>query len=179
MTDSRSVRGIAAVGIAVLLATCTGCVTTEFFNPEFLSSIGLGSKVSLLPGDAPSVLVEVENNTSRVIEVNLSFVNADGDVQVRPVVIAVGDKYAEAVICPVDEMTLGTLNDSRSIGAIVRLGGGTANDPFVTVDPFGATLVDEVNYNCGDSVTFSVQASSVSTSGYQIFAFVRRAGATP
>lgn len=175
MTDLSLFRRLAALGSACLLAAAPGCgLSGEFFNPQFLSSLGVGSKVAVAPGNAPAVLVEVENKTGHVIEANLSFRDANGDVQVRPIVVAIDDKYSETVICPMDEATLGTLNSSTSAGAVVRLGNGTAVDPLIEVDPFGATLVENINYSCGDSITFTVQPSSAASSGYQIIAYVRR-----
>jgi hypothetical protein len=61
-------------------------------------------------------------------------------------------------------------------GAVVRLGTGSAEDPIVEVEAFGTLLRDEVNYVCGDEVTFAVGLSSATASGYQVIAFIRRSG---
>lgn len=174
VTHLRSFRLPAAVAGAALLASSFGCsITSEFFNPEFLSTLGAGSTVAVFPGNAPAIRLEVENRTRNVIEANLAFRDANDEVRVRPIVVDVGDTYAEAIICPMSEVTLGTLNQATSVGAYIRLGGGTQADPLIQVDPFGTTLLADVNYSCGDIVTFTVQPSSAASSGYQIFAYIR------
>ena len=80
-----------------------------------------------------------------------------------------------AVNCPVTEITLGDIADLSQTGALVRLGDGTPDDPFVEVEPFGILFKVGANYDCGDSVTFAVVPSAQTASGYQTIAFVQRA----
>ncbi len=158
---------------AVLLAA--GCVDPlAFLNPAFLQAVGLGEEVADLPGEAPTIILEVENQAGRVIEYNVSWRDGEGSVNVRTGVLAVGDKYSESVFCPIDEMTFGDVGDLTQIGALVRLGAGQADDPVIEVEPFGSLLQLGVNYDCGDSVTFTVLPSSATLSGYQTYAFIRR-----
>jgi hypothetical protein len=149
----------------------------QFFDDEFLTALSMGSRAASMPGDAPAVLVEVENRTSRRVEAQLSWRTEDGEVHFEVFGLAAADKSTEVLICPVDEITLGDVGDLTQPGAFVRLGNGGSNDPFIEVEPFGVLLKDTANYNCGDSVTFTVQASSKTLSGYQIFAYIRRAEA--
>jgi hypothetical protein len=74
-------------------------------------------------------------------------------------------------------MTLGDVGNLDATGAIVRLGGGTADDPYIEVEPFGVLLQEGINYDCGDVITFTILPSSATLSGYQSFAFIRRSGA--
>ena len=130
-----------------------------------------------IPGDAPALLLEVENQTNRLVEAQLSWRTADGQAHFRVVALSPGDKRNEVLICPVDEITLGDVGDLTQPGAFVRLGAGGQNDPYIEVEAFGILLKDQANYNCGDAVTFSVQLSSQTLSGYQIYAYIRRAEA--
>lgn len=169
-----------ACATALLSASCTAIPAAlyEFIDPAFLNSLGIGTQPVTTPGEAPAVILEIENKTSFVIEANLAWRTTDsGTVEQRPVSIGSSEKYSELVFCPLTRVTLGELGDSEAIGAIVRYGAGTAADPFVEVEPFGRDLVVNVNYDCGDVVTFTVLPSSQTLSGYQIFAFIRRSGA--
>jgi hypothetical protein len=157
-----------------LICGCAGVGT--LFNPEFLEQIGATSSAAALPGEAPAVLVEVENNTGHTIDYLLTYRDSTGVVQ-RPNVLGAGLKQGTALVCPVEEVTLGDVSNLDAVGAVVRLGNETPADPFIEVEPFGVLLRDGVNYDCGDVVNFTIQPSSASRSGYQVFAFIRRAGA--
>ncbi len=180
-TSVRSrVRHQAAVALAAALAAAStgGCpVVGSLLNPELTSALGLSSRASELPGEAPAVVFEVDNQTGRPIEFTLSWRDADEQIQQRRRILPDGEKFAEAVVCPVSEVTLGDVSNPEAVGAIVRLGDGTPNDPFIEVEPFGVLLQDGINYDCGDVVTFAVRPSGATDSGFQIFAFIRRSGA--
>ncbi|MBI5863741.1 MAG: hypothetical protein HZB38_04390 [Planctomycetes bacterium] len=164
------------LGLLSAFVALGGCITpTEFFNQEFLAQVGLSAGAANLPGEAPAVIVEVENRAGRVVEAQVTWRGPDGLVEERILVIPVDAKVSEAVICPVDEMTLGDVSNPNATGAYVRLGNGGAADPFIAVEAFGVILKEGVNYACGDSVTFTVMPSSQTLSGYQAFAFIRRA----
>jgi len=158
--------------------SAAGCVGIgEFLSPSFTQALGLGARAATLPGEAPVIVLEVENRSGRVIEFRLTWRDSEGEIQERTRTLGVGAKFSEALICPVEETTLGDVSNLDATGAIVRLGGGTASDPFIEVEPFGVLLQEGINYDCGDSVTFSVQQSGDTLSGYRVFAFIRRSGA--
>ncbi len=164
-----------AVACGVLgLAGCTSI--TSLFNEEFLQSVSLGPRVASLPGDAPAVLVTVENRTTRLLEAQVSYRTLDDAVETYITTVQAGEKTAQAIPCPITEATLGDVSNLDEVGAIIRLGAGTAADPFIEVEPFGVLLQDGVNFDCGDSVTFAVVPSGVTLSGFQVFAFVQRTG---
>ncbi len=164
---------------ATLVSATVGCVgLTDLLNPTFLAALSPGGGVADAPGEAPLVVLEVENGTSHVVEYRLTWRDSEGDISERTGTLAAGGKYAEAVICPVQEMTLGDVSNLNATSAVVRLGDGSVLAPFVEVEPFGVLLQDGINYNCGDVVTFRVLPSQATASGYQIFAFIRRAGAS-
>ena len=170
-------RRIAAVGCVVLGLSLFGCADVlNMFDPTFLEALGAQSRGASIPGDAPAVLVEVENRTGRNIEAQLSWRAGDSEVDFSIFgSMAPGEKQTQVLICPVDEITLGDVGDLDQTGAFVRLGDGGSNAPFLAVEPFGVLLKEGANYNCGDLVTFAIQPSSATRSGYQVFAFIRRA----
>jgi hypothetical protein len=161
--------------IALCLCGCLG--TPEVINPAFFQSLGWTEVAADVPGEAPAIIIEVENGADRVIEFRMTWRDADGDINQRTGVLNVGEKYSEALICPIEEMTLGDVSNLDATGAVVRLGGGTSNDPYLEVEPFGVLLQEGVNYDCGDVVTFTVVRSSATLSGYQSFAYIQRTGA--
>lgn len=162
----------------VCVAGQTGCLSAaSLLNPELLTSLGVTARASDLPGEAPAVVFEVTNQTGRTVEFLLSWRDANNDVQQRRRTLPAGETFSEVVVCPASAVTLGDVSNLQTVGARVRLGNGTENDPFVEVEPFGVLLQDGINYDCGDVVTFSVQRSNATDSGYRVFAFIRRSGA--
>jgi len=166
---------VVAGGLALVLVSGCGDLL-GLFNGEFLSALGMGSSVASLPGDAPTLYVGIQNGTDKVIEAQLSYRTKDTGVETITTVVEPGQTTAQALGCPIDELTLGSVTDAKGVGARVRLGDGTAADPFIEVEPFGVILKNQVNYSCGDGVTFVVNRSSATRSGYLITAFFQRAG---
>lgn len=172
-----SVIGAAAVGL--LLAACIG--PTDLLAPDFLSALGATPQVASLPGDAPALLVAVENRADRLVRATVSYRTGDEGVEVVNYRVEPAGRTAQALICPIKEITMGDVSDTRAIGAEVVLTSGQGQDdiaPFIEVEPFGVLMKEGINYDCGDEVTFAIQLSSATSSGYQIFAYIRRAGAT-
>jgi hypothetical protein len=173
-----------ALGLA--LAGCGAFRLTNLLNPDLLGTLGLGTRVASLPGDAPGLLVGVENRTDRWASIVISYRDGEDKVQSYTTVVKPGDKSAQMLVCPIKEMTLGDVSNLDSPGAVVYLiPEGTAvdadllaNSPVISVDPFGVLLMEGINYDCGDGVTFTVQPSGTSSSGYQTFAYIRRSGSS-
>jgi len=170
------------------LCGCGGAL--NILNPDFLAAVGLGERVAALPGDAPGLLVKVENRTSRWAGVDVSFRDGQDTVDRFTTTLAPGDQNGQMLPCPIKEITLGDVSNLQTPGAVVFLadlttgqqngqqGAVTAADaPFIEVDPFGVLLREGVNYDCGDELLFVVQPSGATRSGYQTFVFVRRSGA--
>lgn len=158
-----------------------GCIGLDgIFASELLSALGGGSSVADIPGDAPAILVTLQNNTGRTIRAALSYRVEDLGVETVTYDIEPGEKTAQALICPIPEITLGNVSDSSATGAVVLLNEGSSDAefdaPYIEVEPFGVIMREGVNYDCGDAITFSVVTSSATRSGYQIFAFIERAG---
>lgn len=172
----NSVRWL-VLGLTAALAMANhGCGSVSgFLNPEFLTSLGIGESVATLPGDAPAIVLGVENRTSRTIEAVVSYRVGVDAVSTFVAVVEPGETTARAVTCPVDAITLGDVNDLSTVGALVRLGNGTPQDPVIEVEPFGVLLRNGANYDCGDGVTFAITNSGATLSGYQVFAFIQRA----
>lgn len=168
----------ASIAIAGYLAALSmgGCTSGNLLNPSFLAALGGGQQAASLPGEAPVLVLEVENSTTSVIEFLLTWRDGEGEVSQRSRTLLAGEKFAEAVICPVEEVTLGDISNLDATGAIVRLGNGNPEDPFVEVEAFGVLLQEFVNFNCGDSVTFEIRPSSATLSEFRIFAFFQSSG---
>lgn len=158
-----------------LVLGVAGCAAIPVLNPEFLAAIGLGQTAAALPDEAPALVVGVDNLTNNTIDARISYRERDGRVIQQFYVLGPGEKTADSLICPIPEVTLGDVGDLEAIGAIVRLGGGTPDDAFIEVEPFGVLLQDEANYNCGDQITFQIVPSGSTLSGFQVLAFVQRA----
>jgi hypothetical protein len=176
------IRLAVIVGSLALGMWLSGCNTLMgAFDPDFLSSLslpGAASQVANLPGDAPALLVAIENRTSLPVRAVLSFRTQNAGVESITYQVESGGRTAQALICPIEAITLGDVSDATAIGADVLLatGGAIAADaPIIEVEPFGVIMQNGVNYDCGDAITFAVQTSSATRSGFQIFAYIRRA----
>lgn len=166
----KAVLGIVGTASAVTLAGCS-----EFSNildPTFIDTLTGANQVAALPGNAPSILLTVENRTNKLAQVDVTYRTSDGVAQRLPITVSGGQQFAQAVACPVEEMTVGEITDLTVSGAFVNLGDGGDSDPFVAVEPFGVLLRDGITYECGDAVTFALVSSTATASGYRIVAFV-------
>lgn len=162
------------------LSAAAGCINpTAVFADDFLQAFGAVPSAASLPGEAPSLVIGVRNDTGRVIEYQLSFRNSAGEIDVRSGALPAsgeGVVISTAQFCPVSEVTLGDVSNLTTTGAVVRLGSGLATDPFVQVEPFGVLLQEGVQYSCGDRITFRVASSSATPSGFRVFATIERTG---
>ena len=112
-------NGLAAGLGAVLSTAVLGCGLlnfSEFLSADLLSSLGVGSKVASLPGDAPGLLVAVENRTSRPCQVQVSYRDANYTVTAYITNVPPGDRNAQMLVCPVAEITLGDVYNLDKIG---------------------------------------------------------------
>ncbi len=178
---ARGVLAVVAVSLA-LGGPGAGCISpAEFVNPELVSALVGGQSVAVLPGTAPGLLVWVENRTNRQAEVVISYRDANDSVKSYTTAVSAGDKSGQMLICPVKEITLGSVSDLTQPGAHVALSENidvsvpAAAIPYIDVEAFGVLLREGVNYDCGDSLLFVVQPSGMTRSGYETIAFFRRA----
>ena len=170
------IRVITVLVTLVASLLLSGCTAVQgLFDEQFLSALGAGTGVASLPGDAPALLVAVENGTDRVVVAVVSYRGSSGETRSFTTLVEPFEQTAQALVCPIEEITLGDVSNGNAIGAVVRLGNGTAADPFIEVEPFGVLLQEGVNYDCGDGLTFSVQPSTATLSGYQTFVSIRHA----
>lgn len=165
-----------ATAFAALSSTGSCVTASDVFNTDFLS--GLFGQNATLPGDAPGLLVAVENRTTRPAQVVVSYRDGDDAVANYTTFISPQDKNQQLLLCPITEVTVGSVGDLEMSGAIVSLvpDATTALDqlPYIQVDPFGSILREEVNFNCGDEVLFVLDESTRTSSGYEVIAFIRR-----
>lgn len=189
-------KGLSAAGLglalSVLLAGCGSLPAqlssllqplTGMLNPDLFSTLGLESQAATLPGvETPGLLVSVENRTGRWAAMTVSYRTSGDQTETFSTSLAPHDKSAQMLICPITEITVGDVSNLKQSGARVFLidtvtdPNDLATAPYIDVDAFGQPLREGVNYDCGDGVTFTVQASSGAQSGYQVFAYIRRAG---
>ncbi len=177
----RSARLGSLVGLGLLLASVHGCGQVSVLNPDLFSSLGLSSQSASLPGDAPGLLVRVTNSTGRTSQIVVSYRDEDSSVQSYTVTVGPGDSTARMLVCPIEEITVGNVSDLEEVGAVVYLADGAVSAeqadlvPFVEVDSFGLLLREEVNYDCGDAIEFTLRVATSAQSGYQVVAVVDRA----
>lgn len=171
------VRRIAILGCCLGLAVIGGCAQAgSLFSPTFLQAFGVSQQAASLPGEAPALLVTVENKTSRHVEFLFSWRDSNDEVQSRNGGVDAGQPNGTMLVCPIKEVTLGDIGNLGATGAIVLLGSGTAADAFIEVEPFARLLEEGVHYDCGDEVKFTIEPSTATLSGYQIFARVTHSG---
>jgi len=172
----------AATLVAALLGGCTN--VSNIFNPDFLTAISAGETVSSLPGEAPGLLVQLENKTTGYVRMVVSYRDIQDNVRNYTSTLGPGDSTGQMLVCPIEEITLGSVTDLNTAGAIVYLGDlSTAGDnatlgeiPYIEVDPFGVLLVNGLNYSCGDGIDFLVLETPGQTrSGYRIRAVIDHA----
>jgi hypothetical protein len=168
------------VGGALVLLLLLGCTdATNLLNPDFAALLGVTKSAASLPGDAPGLLVSVENRTSRWISVRISYRNVDNDAKQYETLVAPNSKSGQMLTCPVPEITMGDVGSTAALGARVYLvDPGTADlttVPYIDVEAFGVLMKAGINYDCGDALLFAVQPSSDTRSGYRAFAYIRRA----
>ena len=163
---------------AALLTVAFGCTSAvSLFNPDFVQALGLSSRAASLPGEAPSIVLGVRNETSRTVEFLLTWRNGDGDVFQSSPVVGTGQEVLLSEFCPITEITLGDVSNLSATGAVVRLGDGALDDAFIEVEPFGILLQSGIHYDCGDRIVFSVRTSAATLTGFRVFAEVQRSGA--
>jgi len=170
---ARNAIPVVVVGFALWTAGCGQALS--IFDPGFVQTVAGSAQAATLPGDAPAIVLAVENRTSLTIEAQISYRVQSDVVETYTAVVQGGQKTAQAIICPIEEITLGDISDLSRVGARVRFGLGTDADPYIEVEPFGVLLKAGQNYDCGDAVTFVVTTSSQTRSGYQTIAYIRRA----
>ena len=173
----RHVHAVAVLGVLAASLLSGGCGSAlNLFQPEFLTALGVSQSVATLPGDAPTLLVAIENHTDKRVRTQVSYRTQSTGVEQYFSSVEPGQRTAQALICPIQEITMGDLSDTKAVGAQIVLDNGTGSDiaPVIDVEPFGVILKTGVNYDCGDSITFAVESSNATLSGYRIFAFFQR-----
>jgi hypothetical protein len=169
----KLVLAVTAVGIGV---GCTNFAVTDLLNPAFLDTLTGNTSQAALPGDAPTVLVSFDNRTSNPCAYTITYRTVNDAIETLDGEVGNGIEVAQAVPCPVFEITVGEITDLSESGVIVGLGGLSVNDPFIQVEPFGVLLREGVNFDCGDAVTFVLVETTATRTGYRVLAFVEQAG---
>ncbi|MBK9128612.1 MAG: hypothetical protein IPM13_12565 [Phycisphaerales bacterium] len=150
-------------------------------NPSFVAVLSGSDQAASVPGNAPGIVIYVHNQTDRWATMTISYRDQDGSVQQYTTTLNPGDKSGQLRLCPIEEITLGSVADLREVG--VRVGASTGARPadlasaaVIEVEPFGVLLRDQVNYLCGDSLTFVVRPSTSrpsSASGFETLVYFR------
>ncbi len=173
----RLLAGVIGVLVGAGLAGCGALSLSNFLNPNFIASLGPTGTVSSIPGQAPGLLVRLENRVpDRWVSMQISYLDDQGQSQTDATQIAPNDASARMLVCPIAQITLGDMSNLQASGVSVFLGNDPNTAPIIEVEAFGTLLRSGVNYNCGDEIIFTVQPSSATQSGYQTIAYFRRAG---
>lgn len=174
------------IGLTLVLPLALGgCnAALSLLNPDFAGLL-TSSAARSIPGDNPALLVYTQNRTSRWVQMTISYRTTGDEVVQYTTSLNPGDKSGQLLVCPITEITLGSVSDLSEVGISIAaspgaLGAGVSVDqvPTIDVEAFGVLLRESVNYDCGDSLTFVVQPSSDTASGFQTLAFRRVGGAT-
>lgn len=142
--------GLAAVGL-VLILIAAGC------NPIFWNQMSGGSFAPLAPGDTAFVLAHAVNDTRVSTTVVIGF---DAPTWVnQPITgtffdIEPGTGNGILIPCPVDEIGLGPLDDPSEMALQFSLPDG--GQVTVPASAFPFTLLNGVDYECGDTVLFTI-----------------------
>ena len=148
------VDGIRSFGIAaqmVLLVGIAGCL-----NPDFVTQASGGSPNPIAPGDQRFVLVRVVNATQELtIDAVIGFntpINPTGEITLDGL-DAINDELGVVLECPVTQISLGSIT---GLGAslLIRTTEGTIL--FVPATAFPFRLTEGIDYNCGDTLIFSI-----------------------
>lgn len=156
-------HAVAVVAVVACLSHLSGCL-----NPTFVNKLSSGSFVPLAPGDTPYVQVLVINGTlEKTIDVVLGFapeyqgINAWGIAGIGP-----GNQQGFVLTCDVNQIGLGDPTDlSRPAMVITGEEGDAVNVP---ASAFPLTLASGRDFNCGDTVIFSIVDDRNNSYGIQI-----------
>ncbi len=182
------IRTLVASAFVLSLFSVSCISPADFLNPDLATVLGGSSQVASLPEEAPGLLVWTENRTNRIGEIVISYRDAQNNVEAYTTLLAPGDKTGQMLVCAIEEITVGSVSDLTASGARVALqpefnqavtpeSVTTLFDvvPYIEVEPFGVLLREEINYNCGDSIVFTIETSNLTPSGYRIWAYFREA----
>jgi hypothetical protein len=176
MSKAMLKRAVTLVFLLPLGLGCTNFALTDLLSPSLIDELTNTTNPAALPGLAQVVLVTFENRLNNPVSYEITYRTVNDTIP-DPLSATLDAKtqWAEAVACPVIEITVGDITDLTVSGVFVGVGGQTVNDPFVSVEPLGILLREGVNYECGDGVTFVVLESTATASGYRVLAFVESA----
>jgi hypothetical protein len=146
-----------------LLGVTIGC------NPVFVNQLSGGNFTPLAPGDQGYVLLHVVNDTDFDINTNVGFdapgwINEPIFVSYNP--IAAKSQRGILVPCPVHEVGMGPLNDPSAVALEFTADDG--GQVTVPASAFPFTLDNGVDYNCGDTVLFTIIADRNSSFGVAV-----------
>jgi len=151
LTRTRWVIFFLVPTLAGLVFIAQGC------NPVFVNQLTGGSVTPLAPGDQAHVLFHVVNDTDFDIDVYYgvdapAWSAAPGLHFFRPV--QAGTERGVVIPCPVNEIGLGSLTDpaQAALDFTVPEGGKIS----VPASAFPFTLVNGVDYVCGDAVLITI-----------------------
>ena len=137
----------------VLLVPLPGCiVAADLFDPSFISSLGI-DPITVFPRTG-TVIITFSNDTSstarfRAYEIG-DAANPEGNARNFSVDVPAGEVRNEVLDCPVDVISLGTLDASYAATANAATVYATA-DTEVTYG--GSEMQSGSEYECGDVIS--------------------------
>lgn len=164
VTRARAITASRLAAACVLTASLSGCL-----NPTFVNSLSGGtarSAVPLAPGDTPYVHILVIN-ASALYELDFQVAFTPAFQGYNSVTLAVPPETQEGIVlpCPVSQVGLGDPLD-LTYPAIVLNPIDGSNAINIPAGAFPLTLKSGENFNCGDTVVFTVVDDR--TSGFGI-----------
>jgi len=166
-TTKATMTSVARFAVAGLLAaSLTGCLNPEFVNS--LSGRAARSTVPLAPGDTPYVHILVIN-ASALYQLDFQVAFTPAFQGFNSVTIAVPPETQEGVVlpCPVSQVGLGNPLDLTDPAIILNPVDGS-NPINIPAGAFPLTLKSGENYDCGDTVVFTVVDDRTSGFGINI-----------
>ncbi|MBN2447443.1 MAG: hypothetical protein JXO22_11995 [Phycisphaerae bacterium] len=152
----------------VLLVPPTGCiVAADLFDPSFVSALGI-DPITVYPRTGTIIVTFTNNTTSaavfRAYEIG-DVDNPDGNSRNFSVVVPAGEVRNEVLFCPIDVISLGTLdasytatNDAATVYA--------ESDTEVTYG--GAELQNDSEYECGDVISVVLTEQGTDSATYSL-----------
>jgi hypothetical protein len=138
--------------LCVMVLSVSGC------NPVFFNQVSGGAYAPLAPGDTGYVHVYFVNDSDYTMDVFYG-VDAPARYEGRAVVnnfsgLQPSEGQGIVMQCPVSEVGMGSLTDP----AAPALQFSTTDDQLITIpaSAFPATMRNNVDYVCGDTVVFTI-----------------------
>ncbi|HUW84624.1 MAG TPA: hypothetical protein VMZ31_17725 [Phycisphaerae bacterium] len=150
----------AILGVAIALGGCS--LASQSLNPQFMEVLGTPF-APIAPGTAPFVLIRNINMTDHRVLFRFEWIPAGTLASAASGFnVSAGLDGGILVSCPVSQITLGSLDNPTTAGALVIFDDNTRQE----IPPLGRNLREGIDYFCGDVVIFAAVRDSSTVGGY-------------